>query len=44
MELRKAERLFLLIGGLLLVTPEPFTDIIGLALGLVIFIYKRRKQ
>ncbi|MGI6703905.1 MAG: TRAP transporter permease [Clostridia bacterium] len=41
-ELRKAERLLLLIGGLLLVTPEPFTDIIGLALGLVIFIYKRR--
>lgn len=40
----KIERLFFLVGGLLLVYPEALTDIIGLAILVIMFLYQKKKS
>lgn len=41
-KLKKFEQLLLLISGLMLVAPETFTDVVGFAIGLMLFISKRK--
>lgn len=40
----KIERLFFLAGGLLLVDPDAITDIIGLVIIVIMFLYQKRKS